>query len=78
MHSAEEIYELFNKTDEGQEVWEMAKSEYPDYSTDSDEATDAAEQILDNIVNWYKEVHGIDIDDDTEDELFEAIIAGLS
>lgn len=78
MHSAEEIYELFNETDEGQEVWEMAKSEYPDYSTDSDEAADAAEYILDNIDDWYYYKYKIDIDEDIKDELFEVIIAGLS
>lgn len=78
MHSAEEIYELFNETDEGQEVWEMAKSECPDHSTDSGEATVAAEYILDNIDDWYYYKYKIDIDEDIKDELFEVIIAGLS
>lgn len=78
MHSAEEIYELFNETDEGQEIWEMAKSEYPNYNEDSNAAADVAERVLDSIIDWYKEVYDIDIDGDTEDELFEVIIAGLS
>lgn len=78
MITPEEIYNKFNETDHGQEIWNIAREVYPDYTTDNEEKSSATEYILEQIIDWYEGNTGLIIDSDNEDELFEIIFAGLS